>query len=613
VKAFFSYRQKLREFSQSLAVFILGFMSFGVAQSALAADINVTVSQNPAVLGEQIVLTFRAQTRPDADPDFSPLSQFLDLQGQSQSHSTQIINGDVQQEIKWSVRAYPKSIGKHELPAVAFGNDKSNSLTLEVVQATQQLADKEQTATKKTPDIFVEADIEPASAYVQQQFIYVQRLYYSQRFANNATLSTPQLKSGKVDIEPLTGNGLNDKRFNEQRDGKNYQVIERRFAIFPVQSGKITFAPTFFEGRLQGTTQGSHSFYDPFANSGGKSVRRYSPELTVEVKPQSADYQGQHWLPAKSIDLQATWSTSPTKLATGDPVTLTIDTVAEGLRAEQLPNLTINVPDSIKFYRDKTNLSNENSREGVTGTRQEHIILVPSQAGKFTLPEISLTWWDSEAKKEASAIIKAQNLTVTGESTSLHTSASNNVNNTPQSTGQKPQQAITEPLQAQTTASSMTQTINIWFYLSLLLFVLLVITLYLLWRQSAWVNVPIKDQERKTKKPSAPLLPQRNSVEKAIKQACQRQQAKQLRNAVLDWGKVVLDVQEKSLQEIAANIQDKTLSAQLLQLNRVLYANEKLDYPFADVCQRLLAYKHATKSAEQSTPFVTGFKGLYPR
>lgn len=613
MKAFFSYRQKLREFSQSLAVFILGFMSFGVAQSALAADINFTVSQNPAVLGEQIVLTFRAQTRPDADPDFSPLGQFLDLQGQSQSHSTQIINGDVQQEIKWSVRAYPKSIGKHELPAVAFGNDKSNSLTLEVVQATQQLADKEQTTTKKTPDIFVEAAIEPASAYVQQQFIYVQRLYYSQRFANNATLSTPQLKSGKVDIEPLTGNGLNDKRFNEQRDGKNYQVIERRFAIFPVQSGKITFAPTFFEGRLQGTTQGSHSFYDPFANSGGKSVRRYSPELTVEVKPQSADYQGQHWLPAKSIDLQATWSTSPTKLATGDPVTLTIDTVAEGLRAEQLPNLTINVPDSIKFYRDKTNLSNENSREGVTGTRQEHIILVPSQAGKFTLPEISLTWWDSEAKKEASAIIKAQNLTVTGESTSLHTSASNNVNNTPQSTGQKPQQAITEPLQAQTTASSMTQTINIWFYLSLLLFVLLVITLYLLWRQSAWVNVPIKDQERKTKKPSAPLLPQRNSVEKAIKQACQRQQAKQLRNAVLDWGKVVLDVQEKSLQEIAANIQDKTLSAQLLQLNRVLYANEKLDYPFADVCQRLLAYKHATKSAEQSTPFVTGFKGLYPR
>jgi hypothetical protein len=607
VKAFFSYRQKLREFSQSFAFLIFGLISFSMTQSAFAADINFTVSQNPAVLGEQIVLTFRAQTRPDADPDFSPLSQFLDLQGQSQSHSTRIINGHVQQEIKWSVRAYPKSLGKHELPAVAFGNDKSNPLTLEVVQSTQQLPDKGQAATKKAPDIFVEAEIEPASGYVQQQFIYVQRLYYSQRFANNATLSTPQLKSGKVDIEPLTGNGLNDKRFNKQRDGKNYQVIERRFAIFPVQSGKITFAPTFFEGRLQGTTQGSHSFYDPFANSGGKNVRRYSPELTVEVKPQSVDYQGKHWLPAKSIDLQATWSTSPTKLATGEPVTLTIDTIAEGLRAEQLPNLTINVPDSIKFYRDKTNLSNENSREGVTGTRQEHIILVPSQAGKFTLPEISLIWWDSEAKKAASATIKAQSLTVTGE---LNT-ASNNVNNTPQTPSQKSQQAITESLQAQTTASSMTQTINIWFYLALLLFVLLVITLYLLWRQSALVNVP--NQERKIKKPQAPLLPQRNSVEKAIKQACQRQQAKQLRNAILDWGKIVLNVQEKSLQEIAAQIQDKTLSAQLLQLNRVLYANEKVNYNFSEVCQRLLAYKHASKSAEQSTPFVTGFKGLYPR
>ncbi|HHC74387.1 MAG TPA: hypothetical protein ENK78_04890, partial [Thiothrix sp.] len=295
----------MQRFLQSVAALILGLISLTMTQSALATEINVTVNQNPAVLGDEITLTFRAQQRPDGDPDFSPLERFLDLQGTSQSHSTQIINGNVRQQITWSVRAYPKSVGQHDLPAIAFGKDKSNPLTLEVVRSTQQLPNngqangQGQNAANAIPDIFVEAEIEPATGYVQQQFIYVQRLYYSQRFANNATLSTPQLKSGKVDIEPLTG----DKRFNEQRDGENYQVIERRFAIFPVQSGKITFAPTFFEGRLRNITQGSHHFYDPFASSSGKSIRRYSPELTVDVNPQNAAYQGQHWLPAKSVDI----------------------------------------------------------------------------------------------------------------------------------------------------------------------------------------------------------------------------------------------------------------------------------------------------------------------
>ncbi|MGV6809124.1 MAG: BatD family protein [bacterium] len=619
MKVYFSYQQMLCRFLQSVAVLILGFISLIAPQAALATEINFTVNQNPAVLGDQIVLTFRAQQRPDGDPDFSPLNPFLDLQGTSQSHSTQIINGNVRQQITWSVRAYPKSVGKYELPAIAFGNDKSNPLTLEVVRSTQQLPNngQGQNTANTVPDIFVEAEIEPKAGYVQQQFIYVQRLYYSQRFANNATLSTPQLKSGKVDIEPLTGNGLNDKRFNEQRDGKNYQVIERRFAIFPVQSGTITFAPTFFEGRLQNTTQGSHNFYDPFASNSGKTVRRYSPELTVEVKPQNVAYQGQYWLPAKSVDIQAVWSSSPTQLATGEPVTLTVKTTAEGLRAEQLPELSLNLPDSIKFYRDKTQLNNENTRTGVTGTREEHIILVPSQAGKFTLPDISLAWWNSTENKAATAVLEAQSLTVTGEAATLNPTQSPNTNDpnqtaigSEQNTSSTVQQSMTEPLQAQSTNTFMADNLNIWFYLSLLLFILLTISLYLLWRQSALVSIPTKERE---KLPKTQVLPPRSHVEKAIKQACQRQQAKQLRNAVLDWGSVVLNIREKSLPAIATQLHDKTLSDQLLQLNRVLYANEAIDYHFADVCQRLLGYQHPTNHAKPSRAEMGSFKGLYPQ
>lgn len=623
MKACFSYQQIecrfLQRFLQSVAALILGLISLTMTQSALATEINVTVNQNPAVLGDEITLTFRAQQRPDGDPDFSPLERFLDLQGTSQSHSTQIINGNVRQQITWSVRAYPKSVGQHDLPAIAFGKDKSNPLTLEVVRSTQQLPNngqangQGQNAANAIPDIFVEAEIEPATGYVQQQFIYVQRLYYSQRFANNATLSTPQLKSGKVDIEPLTG----DKRFNEQRDGENYQVIERRFAIFPVQSGKITFAPTFFEGRLRNITQGSHHFYDPFASSSGKSIRRYSPELTVDVNPQNAAYQGQHWLPAKSVDIQASWSSSPTKLATGEPVTLTLKTTAEGLRAEQLPELSLNLPDSIKFYRDKTQLNNENNHTGVTGVREEHIILVPSQAGKFTLPEISLAWWNSTEDKAATASLDAQSLTVTGESAAVNSSPASNPNNpnqtaigSEQNTSSTAQQSMTEPLQAHSTNTAMTDTLNIWFYLSLLLFILLTISLYLLWRQSALVNIPTKERQKRSK---AHTLPQRSNVEKAIKQACQRQQAKQLRNAVLDWGIIALNLREKSLPAIATQLHDKTLSAQLLQLNRVLYANETIDYNFADVCQRLLDYQHPSTNPKPSNAAVTSFKGLYPQ
>jgi hypothetical protein len=561
---------------------ILSFLLF--ANSAVwAANIQVSASANPIVLGEQLVLTFSADNQPDADPDFSPLRQFFDLEGTSRSHSTQITNGRVQQQIQWILRVYPISSGKITIPPISFGQDKSQALEITVVQSPSQLPPGQQGGGQQA-DIIVEAYIEPKERVsVQQQFIYVQRLYYANRFSNNATLSTPRPKTGKVDIEQLSG----EPRFIEQKNGKQYNVIERRFAIFPIQSGKVEIASTFFEGRLQNPNS---NVYDPFGVR-GKQVRRYSPSITVDVEPKPASYSGKHWLPAKKISLHSSWSTAVDQLKTGEPVTLTIQIMANGLRAEQLPQLEIELPKKIKSYYDEPVLKNETTPEGVIGIREEKLVIVPSQAGQVDLSEIGLDWWNTQTQQQERASLEAVQLIITGDA----------VNNVPQNAVELPQPQPTAvevpetqktnevPLSSVNKKASMSFDIveNVWFYLSMILLMLLLFTLYLLWKQSNHIKLP----DSKSDESDAQAMIKLSVAKKELEKACASGVHKAIHKAILKWGRAAFNIQSPSLDLIADELDDEVLKKELQKLQQVLYARASdTEADFSQLCGGLMSY-----------------------
>ena len=545
-----------------------------------AATITVQADRNPVVLNEQFTLTFSADSNPAGTPDFSPLNKNFDIVRQGKSSSVRIINGDVSQNISWNLVLYPKQAGQIEIPAIHFGSDQSQAVTLNV-SATPTTPQAQGQGGQTQQDIIVEAEVEPKTAYVQQQIVYIQRLYFARDFFDNSTLSTPQVKAGKVDLEKL-GNG---REYTEMKNGRQYKVIERRYALFPIQSGKLEIAPTFFEGRLieNGGQQQSFGF---FSRPSGRVIRRYSAPVSIDVKPQATAYKGKHWLPAKNLTLHANWSTPPEQAKTGEPITLTIGMIANGLRAEQLPELQINMPAGLKTYNDQPVLHNESNSDEMIGTRQEKIVVIATQAGEFTIPEVTLSWWDTKTETQQIAKIPEKKLVATGASAATTQAP---VAPVPmKSAVEKPQQPDTIKKKAVVTTvdhAAADKSASVWFYLSLLLLSILAFVLYLLWKQQGGNTSSAKPQKViKTKRSVGDIL-------KTIELSCNKNDVKGLRNALIEWGQAYLQLPHSNLQNIANSVKNETLKKEIHQLMKVLYAPDESDWSCVQLCQQVQAYR----------------------
>lgn len=587
--------------------YLLFFSLLCFSQLLSAATITVRADRNPIVLNEQFTLTFSADANPAGDPDFSPLNQDFDVIRQGKSSSVQMINGNVTQNIAWNLSLYPKTAGQIKIPAIQFGSDKSPETTI-TVSATP-VAPQGQ-AGQVTQDIFIEAEIAPKTAYVQQQMVYIQRLYFDRDFFDNATLSTPQVKTGKIDIEKL-GDG---REYTKEKDGRQYRVIERRYAIFPIQSGKLEIAPTFFEGRLIENSAQQRPSFGFFNRPRGKVVRRYSPAITVDVKPQSSAYKGKHWLPATNVTLHANWSTPPEQAKTGEPLTLTIGIIANGLRAEQLPALTVDVPAGLKTYNDQPVLHNESNSNEIIATRQEKVVVVAAKSGEFVIPEITLSWWNTKTESQELAKIPASKVIATGaaiQNTPVKQPVPTPVpveENKPDksATSTAPQAIITPPTTEEKTPSNTVATTtstgnNIWFYISLLLILLLALTLFLLWKQTA----------TKTKMSEKPVAVARRSATetlKLIQKACVSNDHKALRDALIEWGEVYLKLPNANLQTIMAAVTTPEFKHEIQHLMGALYASEKVDWNSKKLCEQVLAYRTKKRQAKPSSRI----SALYP-
>ena len=94
------------------------------------------------------------------------------------------------------------------------------------------------------------------------------------------------------------------KQYKKYHEGKMYEIIERRYAIFPQESGQLTISPPVLTGhKITTNTQQTGSIYNQLARLSTKPVRYQADTITLEVKPQPQNFPSKHWLPAKDIKI----------------------------------------------------------------------------------------------------------------------------------------------------------------------------------------------------------------------------------------------------------------------------------------------------------------------
>jgi BatD DUF11 like domain len=557
---------------------------FAAPFSLLAAQVSAVADRDRLAAGESLQLELRVQGSADGEADLGPLEQDWEILSRSQSSQMQIINGSFNRSLVLSLTLMPKHSGSLVVPAVCFGGDCSLPLP---IQVSQEAA----TSQSGAAGLLLETEATPPKALVGSQVLLTVRLLHRVELAQ-ASLSEPTPQGVEAEIQRLG----EDRHFETRRDGYLYQAIERRYVLFPHQAGTLQLPAL----QLDAQVAAASSRMDPFGRS-LKPLRRHSAPLAIEVVPPPADPQGRSWLPARELTLEDDWQAQPPALRVGVPATRTLVLKAHGLPAAQLPELKLPVPDGWKSYPDQPSREDAGASDGVVGTLQQKIALVPTHPGEVELPAVALDWYDVSAQQWRRARLDPLRVTVAPAAAGTLTSA-------PQSTAQpapptaaenKPPAVAPSPQPSPAVVSAPAA--GFWPWLSLLLGLGWLLSLLLFWRLRRRSRKPARNQ------PNPPKIDREKDALRAIRSAAGNNDPKAAREALLAWSRCRWPGGQQDLERLAQRC-GEPLAGELALLGAALYA------PAVHVWQGtgLLEALQGWLQQQKNRPHAEALPPLYP-
>lgn len=381
----------------------------GVAAPVSAQSVKASVDRNPVMADETVQLIVETEDLSSSDaPDWQMLEENFELLGTTQSHQTSIVNMRTTKQTKWIATLAPKQAGTLIIPALTVGGHHTPPIRLTVTEPNH---DGRSTDGR---EIFLEADVDTRVPLLHGQVLLTVRL-----------ISGISVQEGRLD-EPDIEWGMmervgKDVSFTTTRNGRQYQVTERRYVITPQKPGTQAIPPVQFSGKVPDEHRSGTLFDELFGNRRGlshnpfhtsRTIHRRSPEIRLTVQNLPPDLKGRDWLPAQALSLAETWSADTDTLRMGDSLTRTVVIRAKGQRGEQLPELEVPDQANVKIYPDKAKTQTDFDGSWVVGSREEQHVLVPTQAGTVTLPAIHLPWWNVETSRWEEAGLPARTLTV---------------------------------------------------------------------------------------------------------------------------------------------------------------------------------------------------------
>ena len=379
----------------------LAGLLLALACGTALAEVTATIDREQVAMGDTLRLTITATDGEDVDGmDLRPLLGDFDILQRSTSSSTRIVNGRASSTRTVNLDISPKREGNLRIPAMRVDNTATPLILVSVGPAPTIVAESD--------TVVFEAEVDRDRVYVQGQLLLTLRV---QQAVNLDARSITELQLDDAFVKPLE-----QRSFQRKVNGRPWLVHEVRYAIFPEQSGTLEIPAQTFTAR---EAQPRRSLFDLGAS--GRPVRRTTEALRIDVLPRPADFPGQTWLPATSVEIEESWSVPPESLKAGESATRTLRIVGEGLQGAQLPPVAIPDLGGLKFYPDQPAISDTETGAGLTGVRVDSAALVPTQAGSWELPEIRIPWWDTASESVRYAVVPGRRVSVTGAAASALT------------------------------------------------------------------------------------------------------------------------------------------------------------------------------------------------
>ncbi len=395
-------------------------------QNIEAEDISFRASaKNKVVVGERFQYTFtiNSQGTNFRGPDFKGF-RILTGPNLSTSQNYSIVQGKMSQSVNVTYSYVLQALSEGEFSIgtakITIGGETyaSNSLKIQVLpragssqgntrspKAAQNSQDQQK--SEDNNDVYIKAFLNKSNPYQGQQIIVTYKIF-TQLPISDLSIDKSSSFSGFWSKDLLKNNSKL-KQYSEYINGKEYIVADlNKIALFPQKSGKLTVDPMELRCVAQVRKEGQRRtrdpffdsfFNDPFFNNMYQNVELVleSNTLNVNVKPLPAENKPSNFSGAVG-KFQLRSTIDKTELKANEPITLKFIVSGSG-NLELINDLGVSFPPDFETYEPKIINNIRANNSGVSGSRTFEYLVIPRNAGDFTIDPVKLSYFDP-AKKE---------------------------------------------------------------------------------------------------------------------------------------------------------------------------------------------------------------------
>ncbi len=381
-------RQKYFLMVKGMMVIIIFFLLISITPALAEISVSLETDRTDATLSDTVTLVVRVQGKKGKPPFIMGLDHFQVSNGGSSSRF-EMVNGRISSEKKYIFYITPRKKGIFIIgPAEVSHNNKiykSNTIELKV----------DDTSPLESPDrnnpLFVTAECSKSHGYVGQIFLYTLK-FYRLKSVSNVSVDVPE-------IDGLSFKKLGDhKEYISTIKEGDYSVIELRYALVADKPGVYKITQAFFKMNVlekQSRSNRGSFFDDSFFNiTRTRPLSIYSNEVDLIVKslPKEGRTQDFSGLVGR-FSIKA--SLVPEEIKLGESATLTTIISGDG-NVRLIPDLKLQELKDIKAYADQPFIDIQRTFNGVSGKKIMKWAIVPQKEGVYTIPAMSITYFNPE-------------------------------------------------------------------------------------------------------------------------------------------------------------------------------------------------------------------------
>ena len=471
--------------------------AFAVAQT-LTASAPSRVS-----VGEQFRLSYTVNTQNVSDFRAGNIPSELEVligPNRSMQSSYQMINGHTSQSssITYTYIVAATKGGSYTIPAAHVVVDgkkiASNALTIKVIGSTgsnsRPYNDDEGEEVREMgsrisgSDLFIKVSANKKRVFEQEPILLTYKVY--------TLVQLSQLRGDMPDLKSFYTQEVDlpqQKSFSlETVNGRPYRTCTwSQYVMFPQTTGKLQIPAITFEGVVIQQNRNVDPF-EAFFNGGSgyvevkKKIEAPGIEIQVDPLPQRpATFSGG----VGKFNISAQLDKTETKA--NDPITLRIIVSGTG-NLKLIKQPIINLPKDFDKYEPKVTEQTKLTTAGIEGSKIYDVLIVPRHQGKYEIPPVEFTYFDTSTKRYE---------TVKTEAFQLDVAKGSGASSVSDFSGQEDLQELNKDIRYIKTGDANQHLTgdfffgSITYWISIAVLVLVFITLFVIFRQRAIDNANV--------------------------------------------------------------------------------------------------------------------------